>query len=118
MTEVGKRLISLHGDSRIKIFERFDDNRYLFKKKKKKEKRKKVKKMQKHGDSRVKIFERFDDNRYFTFLRKKEKKEEKYRRFALRASRSLKGSTTTGTFLKERKKMQKIEKKSRPHAYM
>jgi hypothetical protein len=30
MTEVGKRLISLHGDSRIKIFERFDDNRYPF----------------------------------------------------------------------------------------
>ena len=36
MTEVGKRLISLHGDSRIKIFERFDDNRYLFRKKRKK----------------------------------------------------------------------------------
>jgi hypothetical protein len=38
MTEVGKRLISLHGDSRIKIFERFDDNRY-FKKERKRRKR-------------------------------------------------------------------------------
>ena len=39
MTEVGKSLISLHGDSRIKIFERFDDNRYLQKKKTNRRKR-------------------------------------------------------------------------------
>jgi hypothetical protein len=72
MTEVGKRLISLHGDSRIKIFERFDDNRYLFFSfKRKREKRKKI---QKICTPRIKIFERFDDNWY---LLKREKKNAK-----------------------------------------